>query len=702
MKMRLCASTALALALLWAQETARPQVSGSPDDGTASIAVGNPVFALTGPWKFRIGDSPIDPVSRQPVWASPSFDDRGWETVELTPDGAADPFTEDPRYVRGWTSHGHPNYWGYAWYRIRAPFHAPGGTQLAFATYGGIDDGFQIFANGNLLGSWGDFHNGKYPIVYFTQPATFNMLRASGAPQEVTIALRFWMSPVRLSHYPFAGGLHYAPLLGESSAVNASAELSLMRGLRTNAYQPFGVGLGFLMAIVVASLIFFDRSDPVYLWVAGVLLIDAINETTFVLANFTQLVSFRMFFVELEGFALPLILGAWGMAWWFWFQRRPRWAPKALVAGTLMYMASGLFGRDLLVESVPHSASAASDLLSFPCRLFLIIMVLVIVWSGVKEQGREGWLVTPAVVFLIITQLQVDLIRLHFHGTVNVHGVVVYYSNIANLLNLAAISALLIRRLLLSLRRQRQMALDVKQAKEVQQVILPETRSTFPGLLIESEYRPAREVGGDFFQIVPHAADDSLLIVAGDVAGKGLKAGMLVAFLAGAIRSAAELDNDPEFILRSLNRRLVGRSDAQATCLALRIAKDGGVVLANAGHLTPYLNGKPLPMEGALPLGMVERADPSLMHFQLREDDRLVLVSDGILEATNAAGELFGFERLLELVRSCGSAAEVANAAQSFGQEDDISVIHVTRTSARELAAANTQIGTPVEVIEGT
>jgi serine phosphatase RsbU (regulator of sigma subunit) len=77
------------------------------------------------------------------------------------------------------------------------------------------------------------------------------------------------------------------------------------------------------------------------------------------------------------------------------------------------------------------------------------------------------------------------------------------------------------------------MALDVKQTQELQQVILPEARLVLPGLLIESEYRPAREVGGAFFQIIPNGVDGSLLIVAGDVTGKGLKAGMLVALLVG-------------------------------------------------------------------------------------------------------------------------------------------------------------------------
>ena len=121
-------------------------------------------------------------------------------------------------------------------------------------------------------------------------------------------------------------------------------------------------------------------------------------------------------------------------------------------------------------------------------------------------------------------------------------------SQVANLLLTVVLFALLLHRLLLSVRQQRLLALDVKQAQEVQQVILPQARTTVPGLVIESEYRPAREVGGDFFQIIPHANDGSLLIVAGDVTGKGLKAGMLVALLVGAIRSTAELNGDPLFI----------------------------------------------------------------------------------------------------------------------------------------------------------
>lgn len=82
-----------------------------------------------------------------------------------------------------------------------------------------------------------------------------------------------------------------------------------------------------------------------------------------------------------------------------------------------------------------------------------------------------------------------------------------------------------------------------------------------------------------------------------------------------------------------------------------------------------------------MPLGMIEGTEFSALHFHLRKGDTLVLMSDGIPEATDANGQLFGFDRIHELLRTPRSAAEIASAAQVFGQEDDISVISVTRTA---------------------
>jgi serine phosphatase RsbU (regulator of sigma subunit) len=93
-------------------------------------------------------------------------------------------------------------------------------------------------------------------------------------------------------------------------------------------------------------------------------------------------------------------------------------------------------------------------------------------------------------------------------------------------------------------------------------------------------------------------------------------------------------------------------------------------------------------MEGALPLGMIEDAKFSVMKFQLTPSDRLLLMSDGIAEAQDEHGQLFGFERIHALVRQSASVATLAAAAQSFGQEDDISVLSITRTVNNDLSAA--------------
>ena len=156
---------------------------------------------------------------------------------------------------------------------------------------------------------------------------------------------------------------------------------------------------------------------------------------------------------------------------------------------------------------------------------------------------------------------------------------------------------------------------------------------------------------------------------------------MLVALLVGAIRSTAETTFDPLAVLQALNRRLLGRNEAHATCLALTISSNGVVALANAGHLPPYLNGEPLPMEGALPLGVVESAQFSMTHFVLKSNDRLVIASDGLAEARNSEGRLFGFSRVQEMVQGGKTAAELANAIQLYGQEDDISIIALTRAA---------------------
>jgi serine phosphatase RsbU (regulator of sigma subunit) len=158
---------------------------------------------------------------------------------------------------------------------------------------------------------------------------------------------------------------------------------------------------------------------------------------------------------------------------------------------------------------------------------------------------------------------------------------------------------------------------------------------------------------------------------------------MLAALIVGAIRTAFQFTPDPARILALLNGRLQGRG--LVTCLAMRIDRNGSAELANAGHPPPYLDGKELALEGSFPLGALPDVSYPIQLFQLSAGESLLLVSDGVIEARNAAGELFGFERTAAI--STQTADQIAHAAEQFGQEDDITVLTLTLAPAEVLHA---------------
>jgi hypothetical protein len=289
-----------------------------------------------------------------------------------------------------------------------------------------------------------------------------------------------------------------------------------------------------LLAAMAFSMTLFDRSDRAYVWMGLVFLVEALNFATGVFAASTQhlsLQSVKLFW----DFILPLSYAGWVMVWWVWFRlQRPAWLPRAVAGLTVVDMVAQAFADELFFNFFSHPLVVAFHSVELIIRLLFFSLLLWIVIEGIRRRGLEGWLVLPAVSLLAISRF-LYLMRIQIAWFP--FGVRIAVYDLANLLLVAAAALLLLRRLLNSVRAQRLMALDVKQAQEVQQVILPVARTTTPGLMIESEYRPAREVGGDFFQIIPIQPTAALLIVAGDVTGKGLKAGMLVALLVGAIRT---------------------------------------------------------------------------------------------------------------------------------------------------------------------
>jgi len=645
------------------------------------VHLGDSVAALNGPWKFRVGDSPLDPATGKALWSEPGFDDSGWETVDLAaPAGSYDPIAGTAGYLPGWTAHGHKGYWGYAWYRIRVRIDSRPGVKLALAGPSDVDDIYQVFDDGRLIGAFGDF-SGETPSIFTTRPEMFLIPdESTGSVSERVLSFRVYMEPYTLNQLDDVGGFHNPPLLGERSAVAAQNQVKWDELYRLYAGSLAEALTFTVLGMVALSLVLFDRTDRVYLWIGALLLLIAVTTLVSVISTWTDWIPYVVTAPIRLSIITPLIYVGWVMVWRVWFRlRRPTWVPWVTLGLLPLLMLSTSIGQNLFFVLVQPGTEQVFHVISLILRLFVAALLLWTVFQGIMEQGLEGWIAVPAVLLAGVSEFSVELNYFHILPTWFPFGLQLSTRQLANLFLVGALSLLLLRRLVKSIRRQRQMALDVKQAQEVQQVILPEEHTSLPGFEVESEYRPAMEVGGDFFQVIPNPADGSLLIVAGDVAGKGLKAGMLVALLVGAIRTVAQFKADPTVLLDALNQRLIGRGDAFATCLALKIEVDGRVTLANAGHLAPYLNGKVLTLEGSLPLGMLDTPEFSLLRFELRPEDRLMLLSDGVAEATDSDGNLFGFDRVQDLLRSTTSAAEIASTAQAFGQQDDISVISVTR-----------------------
>jgi serine phosphatase RsbU (regulator of sigma subunit) len=206
----------------------------------------------------------------------------------------------------------------------------------------------------------------------------------------------------------------------------------------------------------------------------------------------------------------------------------------------------------------------------------------------------------------------------------------------------------------------------------MQQLLMPAAMDLQPWIQVEAAYFPAKEVGGDFYFC--RRAGSGQLVVIGDVSGKGLRAAMLASNIVGALRN--EDAGDPGVVLSRLNEVVLqAHSGGFVTCLCALFEPGGRLRVANAGHIPPYVDGAELAVENGLPLGIVSGNSYTDSSFLLG-GKAVTLLSDGVLEARDAKGELLGFERMAALTSR--TAAEIADSAQKWGQEDDITVLTVT------------------------
>ena len=227
-------------------------------------------------------------------------------------------------------------------------------------------------------------------------------------------------------------------------------------------------------------------------------------------------------------------------------------------------------------------------------------------------------------------------------------------------------------------RERARVGAELEAAQSMQQLLLSRSSVPTPGFDVDSVYLPASEVGGDFFLVSPNPHDGSLTAIVGDVSGKGLQAAMRVSMILGMLRR--EDSREPATILSHLNEALHAQGKVGfTTACCILLQPNGSFCVANAGHISPYVNGAEIESSPGLPLGLVAEQEYEESTGQLADGHRMVLMSDGVVEARGKKGELYGFERLHALTLK--PAQEIAATAQAFGQDDDITVLTLACTA---------------------
>src|SRR5215218_1787034 len=232
-------------------------------------------------------------------------------------------------------------------------------------------------------------------------------------------------------------------------------------------------------------------------------------------------------------------------------------------------------------------------------------------------------------------------------------------------------------------------------ARSIQQASLPEKVPELEGWQISPYYQPAREVGGDFydFHLLP---DGKLGLVVGDATGKGVPAALVMSSTRSMLRALARASNSPGDVLEQVNDLLVTDipTNMFVTCFyAILEPKSASLSYANAGHDLPYLhrNGDAEELRArGMPLGLMPGMSYEEKEIELDVGEGVFFYSDGLVEAHDPKGEMFGFPLLRELVAEHGEEQSLEEAlleelysfvGEGWEQEDDITLLNLRRSA---------------------
>ena len=649
---------AVGIALSGAGAQQVPPAPGSNAAANAAPSALHGVVQLDGPWHFQMGDDPR--------WADPSLDDSGWLTVVLG---------------KTLTEQGFETYAGYAWYRMRIQ---PQQLHLSADTGGGP---LHLLVTSHSVGQLSVYINGVEvghtrgmtgsPKMYESLPIDVILPQANSAAPMV-VAVRTWAAP----GIPISHGLLERVEAGTGEDIADRLALAISRKWNQQIIAELILVFLFLGVAVLGWILYMaQRHHSEYLWLSLMCLAVTITGTI-ELCHWLALLSNEVFEVLNLWTGRIFMVVTVEFVLRFTNSQHRQFARGFQIAVVVLPLVS-LVG-----------LQTTYDVLSISAEVIFCALISVHLFRAWRRGFREaGIMLVPFV--LAATADSIDTMldymamkhwlserflshRFHFGPIEFTTGLVTYMVFLSSL-----IAVILYRFVSVSQEEQRSAA-EIAAARSVQAMLIPTQLPSNSYFMLESAYVPVSGVGGDFFQVLP-VDDGSMLIVVGDVSGKGLQAAMNASTLVGAFRN--ELSHDPATILKHLNHVMFGAGaglDAMmksesvatfATCLCARIYRNGTVEIANAGHLSPYRDGREVELPPGLPLGVIPGMTYEQTTFQMEQGDRLIFLSDGVVEATNAQGELFGFERTQQV--SNEPARYIAQTAKRFGQNDDITVISV-------------------------
>jgi len=629
-----------------------------PAQSFSLITGREPVASLEGLWRFHPGDNP--------AWADPNFDDSTWPLI---------------RSDESWTKQGYPRLAGYAWYRFT--LQVPDGSKPVDLLLPRIYTGYQVYADGKLIGGHGSVTPTLAPR-FAARPRIYRLPQRAAGPSAIQIAIRVWEYP------PIVSWVGAGTLAGDSAAGTPAFIARRLDALQAAEQRLIANDYAYdLLATVVGlttlGLFLLRRKEREYLWFSILLLSSAAAGAIYI-AGFDS-IRFLLYRLADEIMTAASVLAALAFFVTVLRIRRSFWWNVAFAAAALSPLSLALY----YLQWRPIGIAYALQLF---CLLPAYIWIIAALAIASARKNVAAWLLLgpAALLYGYNTYDAVVRIAKQLGSSIMTGGpdIVVLQrpyplllSNLVNDIFVFALLIFLVRRFSLARREEERMAGEFEAARSVQSLLLPATVPSTPGFAVENVYLPAQEVGGDFFQVLP-ADNGSLLIVVGDVSGKGLKAAMTVSAIIGALRGCTV--RSPAQVLAHLNGALCGHITGFATCSAALLDPNGKLTIANAGHLSPYLNGAELAVPPGLPLGIVEENSYSEISWQLDPNDSLTFVSDGVVEARNVTGELYGFARTSSI--SAQPAREIAETARTFGQEDDITVVTVRRVAVLEPATA--------------